>query len=148
MSLTIIYSTQDQLPNDAANAVDNGIGEFNDAAAPLHEVRSLGVFARDASDEVVGGAVGRTWGQACELLQLWVADSHRGRDIGTELMQRFEAHALARGCEEFYLETYSFQAREFYEKHGYRVAYTLDAYPHRIERYLMRKRISGSNRSQ
>ncbi|MGL4232546.1 MAG: GNAT family N-acetyltransferase [Casimicrobium sp.] len=142
MSPTITYSTHDELPNDAARVVDNGIGDFNDAAAALHEVRPLGVFARDASNAVVGGAVGRTWGRACELQQLWVSDSYRDNDIGTTLMKHFESRALTRGCEAFYLETYSFQAPAFYKKLGYRVAYALDAYPHGIERYLMRKQIA------
>lgn len=62
----------DEFPPDAAAAVDSGLDGFNAAAAPLHEVRALAVFARDASGAVLGGAIGRHWGEACELQELWV----------------------------------------------------------------------------
>ncbi len=129
----------DEFPPDAAAAVDNGLDGFNAAAAPLHEVRALAVFARDASGAVLGGAIGRHWGEACELQELWVAESQRGRGLGTALLRRFEARALVHGSWRFYLTTFSFQARGFYERQGYAVAHALDVFPHGIVKYTMTK---------
>lgn len=127
-------------PGDAMLlAVDNGLEQYNHAVAPLKEVRSLASFATDASGTVVGGAVGRTWGECCELLQLWVAEEHRRHGLGSRLLKAFEAGARARGCGTFYLTTLSFQAPDFYRRHGYAVLASIAGYPDGIVKYLMRR---------
>jgi ribosomal protein S18 acetylase RimI-like enzyme len=119
--------------------VDAGLEQHNQAAAPLADVKPLATFATTALGEVVGGAVGRTWGRCCELLQLWVEPALRARGVGSELLQRFEAHGEARNCNVFYLTTLSFQAPAFYRKHGYQVLTEIDGYPNGIVKYLMHK---------
>lgn len=121
----IVVSSHDDLPQPESAIVDEGIGAYNDEAAPLHEVRPLSCFARDAQHRVVGGAVGRSWGAYAEIQQLWVDPGSRGRGIGTTLMRAFA------------LETFSFQAREFYESLGYRIEWERRSYPHGIVKYHM-----------
>lgn len=133
----ITYSVHDDAVPADALVVDTGLGDFNDAAAPLHEVRPLQAFARSASGEIVGGAVGRTWGPACELLQLWVREDHRKHGVGTRLVREFERRAAQRGCRTFYLETLSFQAPDFYRALGYEVCHEHRWLPHGVVRYLM-----------
>ena len=133
----IAYSVHDDLPRDDARVVDEGLGVANDEAAPLHEVRPLSCFARLASGEVIGGAVGRTWGPCCELQQLWVAPAHRRTGIASRLVKAFEARAQERGCHTFYLETFSFQAPRLYAALGYEVRYEHAVYPHGIVKYTM-----------
>jgi ribosomal protein S18 acetylase RimI-like enzyme len=123
--------------------VDAGLDQHNQAAAPLADVKPLATFATTASGEVVGGAVGRTWGRCCELLQLWVEPAQRARGVGSELLQRFEAHGRARNCNVFYLTTLSFQAPAFYRKHGYQVLAEIDGYPDGIVKFLMHKVIGA-----
>jgi GNAT superfamily N-acetyltransferase len=131
----------DELPRDAALAVDSGLGESNQAAAPqLADVRALAAFVRDAGGGVVGGAIGRTWGECCELQQLWVRPDLRGSGLGSALMRRFEAGAAARGCTTYYLETWSFQARPFYERFGYTVAHELGGFAPGMAKFLMVRR--------
>lgn len=129
-------TTHDSLPPEAA-AVDDGIGRYNDGAAPLHEVQPLACVARLPDGRVAGGAVGRRWGTCCELQQLWVDEGARRRGIGTRLMQAFEAHAAARGCTAVYLETFDFQAPGFYQRLGYRTEHVRGGYPHAIVRHHM-----------
>jgi N-acetylglutamate synthase-like GNAT family acetyltransferase len=95
--------------------------------------------ARTETGRVVGGAVGRWWGQCCELQQLWVETSYRRRGIGTQLIQAFEARAREQGCSTFYLETFSFQTPRLYELLGYTVAYEHKVHPHDIVKYIMVK---------
>ncbi len=135
----IAISRHDDCPEAAARVVDAGLSEANAAAAPLHEVRPISCFARPASGEVIGGVVGRTWGSCCELQQLWVSPQYRRRGLGARLIGEFEAHARARGCATFYLETFSFQAPSLYRSLGYAVAYAHAVYPHGIVRYTMVK---------
>jgi ribosomal protein S18 acetylase RimI-like enzyme len=133
----LLYTLHDELPADAAQAVDTGLGVSNDSAAPLHEVQSLGCFARLPGGEVIGGAVGRTWGECCELQQLWVEPARRRHGIGKRLVEQFEARAQARGCRTFYLETYSFQAPDLYRSLGYEVKLELRGYGTGIVKYTM-----------
>ena len=75
----ISYQTFDEPPTAALLVVDAGLDAHNHAAASLDDVRPLAAIASLPSGEVIGGAVGRTWGGCCELLQLWVHPGHRGR---------------------------------------------------------------------
>ena len=135
----LIFSTSDAPPEDDLRVVDAGLEEHNRAAAPLGDVAPLAAFAAGPSGKVVGGAVGRTWGRCCELQQLWVSAEYRAWGAGSRLLREFEARARGRGCDVFYLTTLSFQAPDFYRKHGYEVLARIDGYPNDIVKYLMGK---------
>ena len=143
----VTITVHDDVPAAEGSIVDTGLGEFNDAAAPLHEVRRLSCFARGPGGEVIGGAVGRTWGPAAEIQQLWVADAHRQQGIGARLVRSLETRATERGCRTFYLETLSFQAPRFYASLGYRVVFELAAFPHGIVKFTMLREIGGGDAS-
>ena len=136
----LAYSATDTPSEEDLLAVDAGLEHHNCSVAPsLAEVRQLAAFASAASGQVVGGAVGRTWGKCCELLQLWVAPELRSQGVGSHLLQGFEARARARGCSIFYLTTLSCQAPEFYRRHGYIALAQITGYPNNIVKYLMHK---------
>jgi GNAT superfamily N-acetyltransferase len=139
---TLTFTTHDTLPEEAA-IIDAGLGAANQAAAPLHEVQPLACLARGAAREVVGGAVGRTWGICCELQQLWVDPPHRRRGIGARLVRAFEARAQARGCRIFYLDTFSFQAPSLYRALGYAVQLELHGFGHGIVKYTMMREVDA-----
>lgn len=63
----------------------------------------------------------------------------RGQGYGTKLMAAAEAEARRRGCRDAYLDTFSFQARPFYERCGYEVFGTLEDFPTGHQRFVMRK---------
>lgn len=127
----------DEPPAALAAIVDEGLDRANLAAAPLHEVRPLGCFVHAPDGRVVGGAIGRTWGPAAELQQLWVEPAWRRQGLGTRLVRAFEQRARERGARCFYLETLSFQAPALYRALGYEVRHANDAFPHGIVKFLM-----------
>jgi ribosomal protein S18 acetylase RimI-like enzyme len=135
----LVFSASDTPPEDRLHVVDAGLDAHNHAAAPLADVSPMAAFAADPSGKVIGGAVGRTWGRCCELLQLWVTPERRASGVGSRLLREFEAHARGRGCSVFYLTTLSFQAPDFYRKHGYEELARIEGYPNGIVKYLMRK---------
>lgn len=140
MDPKLTFSVHSEIPHDTARLVDEGLGAANEEAAPLQDVERLSCFARLPSGEVVGGAIGRTWGECCELQQLWVDRDHRRRGIGSQIVAAFELEAVERGCNRFYLETFSFQTPALYRKLGYDVALALEGFPDGIVKYLMTKR--------
>jgi ribosomal protein S18 acetylase RimI-like enzyme len=127
----------DQPWREAALVVDEGLGQANEQAAPLHEVQALQCFVRTPEGEVVGGAVGRTWGRCAELQQLWVLPTQRGQGLGTRLVRAFEQRAQERGCRLFYLETFSFQAPALYRSLGYEAVATIEGFGDGIAKHLM-----------
>jgi GNAT superfamily N-acetyltransferase len=135
----LVFSTTDAPPKDGLRVVDAGLDAHNYAAAPLADVAPMAAFAADPSGKVIGGAVGRTWGRCCELLQLWVTPEFRASGVGSRLLHEFEARARGRGCNVFYLTTLSFQAPDFYRKRGYEELARIDGYPNGVVKYLMSK---------
>lgn len=125
----------------ARAVVDAGLDAHNLASAPLHEVRPLDAIASTHDGTVVGGAVGRTWGRRCELLQFWVAPAHRLQGTGSRLLAAFEREAAARGCELVYLDTWTFQAPGFYRARGYVEALRMDGYAPGLVRFTLHKRL-------
>ena len=139
--MTLTFETIDTDPVAIA-IIDSGLDASNMAAAPLNEVRPITCVARVPSGDVVGGAVGRTWGECAELQQLWVAPEHRRKGIGSHLVKLFEASAKARGCRTLYLTTFSFQAPRLYESLGYRHATEFRGFPGGIVKYIMVRTIA------
>ncbi len=131
------FQHYDSAPEALLQVIGNGLDEHNFKAAPLHDVKSLATVASDENNVVIGGAVGRTWGKCCELLELWVSEDHRHRGVGTALLLEFEEQGRHRGCSNFYLTTLSYQAPEFYKRHGYATLAKIDGYPQGIVKYLM-----------
>ena len=136
----LAWAVHDDVPNDAGRIVDDGLGYSNEAAAPVHEVQRLSCFAATAPGAVVGAAVGRRWGECCELQQLWVDPGYRRRGVGSRLVRLFEERAAEHGCRTFYLETFSFQAPQFYRSLGYHAAAEIGGFPGGIVKYLMLRR--------
>ncbi len=122
-------------------AVDEFLDAFNHAHGAIRDSHHFGVMARDAKGVIVGGAVGRSWGQNSELQQLAIASHCRGLGVGTQLMDRFEAEASSRGCTLVYLDTFSFQAPAFYGRRGYRVVHETPGFTHGIVKFTMHKRL-------
>ncbi|MGH9235678.1 MAG: GNAT family N-acetyltransferase [Acidimicrobiales bacterium] len=75
--------------------------------------RILAIFVRDAG-RVVAGISGWTWGDCCELQNLWVEPSLRGGGLATRLIAAAEAEAATRGSSQTVHFTYDFQARALY----------------------------------
>lgn len=142
MAAVIAYDLTDAPSAAQLAAIDAGLGAFNEAVAELANVRRLVVTAHDQAGAIQGGAVGRTWGECCELLQLWVAESFRRQGIGRGLVRRFEGEARVRGCTLVYLDTFSFQAPAFYEALGYKAVLATRGFTGGIVKYTMHRSLA------
>jgi GNAT superfamily N-acetyltransferase len=88
------------------------------------EARDVLLVAR--SDEApIGAARGVIVGGLGELKQLLVKKGRDRRGVGSRLLLEFEARCRAAGCHKIRLDTAEYQARPFYERHGYACVATL-----------------------
>ena len=102
---------------------------YNESQWPQHPPwRPFAIFIRDDA-QIVAGLAGETYCGWLFVKYLWVSDILRGRGVGRELMDRAEIRARERGCHSAWLDTFSFQARGFYEKLGYEEFGRLDCPP-------------------
>ncbi len=114
---------------------------YNVRQTGIADYRPLAVVIRDEEGEVVGGLWGRTVYGWLYVELLVVPESLRGQRLGTALMDQAEAEAVNRGCRAAWLDTFSFQARGFYEKRGYRCFGELGDYPPGFARYFLTKNL-------
>ena len=125
-------------PEDRAVIVD-GLASYNTKRIGYDDYRALNLVMRNDSGVVIGGLTGETYWDWFFVDLLWVAEAHRKQKLGSELLNRAEAEAKARGCTNAYLDTFDFQARGFYEKLGYMVFGSLPKYPGEHTRYFLTK---------
>ncbi len=125
--------------SDAVAFLEERLYEFNTEATGIRDGAGLGVFARGDDGELLAGVTGHTWGETCEIRQLWVRDPHRRRGLGSRLMGAAEAEAQRRGCKQLLLNTHSFQAPGFYAKLGYTQVCELEDYPRGHSQIFLRK---------
>lgn len=119
--------------------LEDRLYEFNREATGIGDGRGLGVFLRDAAGAIVAAAAGHTWGDTCELRQVWVAEPLRGRGLARRLLAEAEAEARRRGCAQLVLSTHSFQAPGLYRKLGYQQVGELAEYPRGHSQLYFRK---------
>lgn len=124
---------------DEADFILQQIVQFNRRCAGEENYQKLAVFLRDADEKVVGGLVGCTYWQWLYVDVFWIHESHRKSGYGTTLIAAAEAEAIQRGCQYAYLDTFSFQAPEFYQKLGYVVFGELPNFPEGQRRFFLTK---------
>ena len=91
--------------------------------------------------KVSGGATGYASFDWVFLELLFVPETLRGKGIGGQLLERVEAFGREHKMTGVWLDTFSFQARPFYERHGYTVFGTIDNHPIGGQRFFLQKRL-------
>ena len=102
------------------------------------------VVARDADGTLVGGIVGEVYWGWLNVLVLWVAPMLRRQGLGSRLLSRAEAEAVAKGCHGVYLDTFTFQDHGLYLRAGYEIFGTLERFPSGQSRHFLRKRLHAA----
>jgi GNAT superfamily N-acetyltransferase len=120
--------------------VDNGLGAFNAALLRDNSYDYFGIFVRDEARAICAGLIGHVYAGWLFVNLLWVADDLRRGGIGRGLLAEAERRAVALGCHSAWLDTFSFQAPEFYRKLGYREFARLD-YPPNHQRIFLKKEL-------
>jgi ribosomal protein S18 acetylase RimI-like enzyme len=124
--------------------VKAGMKRHTKSFVPWEGYSDLTIVALADDGFILGAALGETGRGWLHISAVFVDEQYRRRQLGTQLMQAAETEAQNRGCFGAYLDTFSYQARPFFEKLGYIVFGTLDDYPVRHQRYYMRKLLNKS----
>lgn len=102
--------------------------EFNLSKLEDKNPKALGIYHK-VNGKIKGGLIGETHGNWLEIDYLWVSEELRNNSIGSKLLRTEEEEAKKRGCEYCFLNTFGFQAPNFYTKYGYYEVFVLENYP-------------------
>ena len=107
------------------------------------DYQPLAILLTDPLGAITGGLWGRTSYGFLFVELLAVPETHRHAGIGERILYEAEAIAIGRGCTGAWLDTFSFQARGFYEKLGYALFGEIVDYPPGHSRYFLQKRLES-----
>lgn len=141
MTQSVIFISDSAEP-EFERIIGKGLDEFNEQIAGRNDRRPLCVILRDSiTNEVLGGAVGRTSLGLAFLDLFHLPASLRGSGLGTKILDAFEEEARQRGCSSAVLYTISFQAPGFYEKNGWTSFGEISSEREGISRVFMTKKL-------
>ena len=112
---------------------------FNTQQAGKGNFRILAIPIEDKHHKIIGGLYGKTSFQWFFIELLFVPEPMRGKGVGKKIVQMGEQEARRRGCHSVWVDTYEFQAKEFYEGMQYQEFGKLPNYPNGFFRYFFQK---------
>jgi GNAT superfamily N-acetyltransferase len=121
--------------------LEDRLYDYNVEQTGLNDGQEYAFFVRDEHQEIRAGVAGWMWGGSCYIRSLWVHKDLRGQRVGTQLLHSVEQAALARGCQQIVLASFSFQAPGFYQKLGFETFAILEDHPRGHRHHYLRKRL-------
>lgn len=123
-----------------AGTLGKHMREFNyRTVGEYPQVQPLRLDVRDLDGRLVAGIRSYVFVYWLQTDVLWVAEDQRGKGLGARLLGMAEAQGKALGARNAKLETFEWQARDFYLKQGYGEYARIDDYIQGQYLALMRK---------
>ena len=125
-----------------AKTISQGIVDYNKITANVSDCddeMKFSVFARNDENEIIGGLRAICYWNTLHIELLWLDENYRGTGMGTTLLERAEVFARKSRYENALVETTSWQAKPFYEKHGYQLQNTINDRPKGHKSYYLSK---------
>lgn len=128
-----------------AEFITRSLSDFNVRQVPgTQEPRFISLDRKivDADGTIIAGCVAEMYFWKIVYVDiLWVDERHRKRGLGTRLLRAVEDAARREGAALIHLDTFDFQAKDFYLKNGYELFGTLEDCPPGHCRYYLKKKL-------
>ncbi|MFV3010779.1 GNAT family N-acetyltransferase [Clostridium botulinum] len=139
------YIIRESISEEEADLIVDRIVEYNLSKVPgKQEVPLLCInrVIEDTNGEIIAGILSKMYCWNCIYIDvLWIKEEYRKDGLGTKLLKEVEKIAKEKDCHLIHLDTFDFQAKDFYIKHGYEIFGILDQCPENHKRYFMKKNI-------
>ena len=129
----------ENIESQKSQIIGDLIRSYNRSKREEAESEPLNLYVEDEKGNLMAGLVAETFGNWLEIEYLFVREELRGQGIGSKLLQRAENEAKNRNCRFAFVNTYQFQAPDFYLSHGYKEVFALQDYPYTGQRYYYQK---------
>lgn len=128
---------------DEANLVLNKLVEYNLTKVPLSQESAniwVNKVIKGEKGDIIAGINSRMYYWNCINVDiLWVKEEYRRFGLGSMLLNEVERIAKEKSCYLIHLDTFDFQAKDFYLKHGYEIFGILEDCPKEHKRYYLKK---------
>ncbi|MBE6072318.1 MAG: GNAT family N-acetyltransferase [Clostridium butyricum] len=128
---------------DEAELIIDKLVKFNLSKVPQIQEKPfiwINKNIKNNKGEIIAGINSKMYCWNCLYIDsLWVDVNYRKEGLGTKLLTEIEEIAAKRGCRLIHLDTFDFQAKDFYIKQGYEIFGVLDDCPENHRRYYMKK---------
>ena len=143
--MTLPVATLTDKPTDADHGVlSSGLSDYNEQQTGYRDWRPLAALLRDPdTGETLGGMIGKTSYGLLFIDLVYLPETMRGQDIGSQLLSMMEQEGIARGCKSGFLFTITYQAPGFYERHGWTEFGRIACDPPGTARVFMTKTLSS-----
>ncbi|MBO1582603.1 GNAT family N-acetyltransferase [Bacillus sp. XF8] len=135
--------TEQYTPNES-EYIKNKVIQYNISVLP-DEVKSplehVSFLLKDDAGKIFGGITGTMYFYHLHIDFLWVDESVRHEGYGSQLLNKIEEIAQEKNCRLILLDSFSFQAPEFYKKHGYREFGVVEDHPKGYSQHFLEKRL-------
>lgn len=138
----MITINQEILSEDIRNFILDGFNE--------HATNKIGYdgFVKDQiaftvhnEGKLIGAVSVSLFYGALWIKLLFVSKDYRGNQMGTLLLNKALDYGKEQGCNFAFVETLSFQALEFYEKHGFKLDFTRGGFRDGISFHYLQKNL-------
>lgn len=132
--------TIDVIDDETKKVIGAGLDDFNLGVAGLQDRQALAIVVKDPdTGKVLGGMLGRSSLGLLFVELFYLPKELRGSGLGSSILHQFEQEGVRRGCTSAVLFTLSFQAPEFYAKHGWQRFGEIPCLPAGSSRVFMSK---------
>lgn len=136
------YSILDCEVTDTRYILESLVTYNNTQVSPEQRVsyKEINKKVVDKDGHIIAGCLaGLYFGCVLGVDILWVDASYRRQGLGAFLLREIEEAARQQSCTLIHLDTFDFQAKDFYLKQGYTVFGTLEGCPEGHSRYYLCK---------
>jgi ribosomal protein S18 acetylase RimI-like enzyme len=115
---------------------------FNNSFVQRKPRQTFAIHSHSEDGTFIGGLYAFIEWEWLHIELLWVDENFRGQYLGSRLINEIEERAIECGIHRFKVETASFQALNFYKKHGYEIAGTIKDLPPGHTNYYLTKTVT------
>lgn len=136
MKLTTSFDPDDQLDNEIISKTRS----YNAKFTP-DDYKPFSVYLTNDDGQLIGGMTAFLSWNYLEIKYLWVDEAHRDKGHAAQIMRAGEVAACENECEYALVDTFEFQALDFYLKQGYQCVAEIDGYLGKYKRYVLQKNL-------
>lgn len=134
--------------DDDMKLIDTRLGEYNGQKVPFTQAMDIKNgptlvknYVLRENGTIIAGIKSDIYGWGILFIELLFVDQdHRHRGLGSYLLKKVESDAKEEiGASLAHTDTFDFQAKDFYLKHGYEIFGVLDDCPPGHKRYYLKK---------
>lgn len=125
-----------------SNYIRNKLIEFNSQQVPNGRFEEINLIVKNDTEEIVAGLNSAICWNWMEIDILWVHEDYRKQGFGKRLLEEAEKISREKNCSFIQLNTFSFQAPEFYKKYGYKIIVVIENAPYDNRHYYLIKELN------